>query len=168
MREFQRVRHYLPNTVKLVNCNPKWARNVACMYMFDCKTSTEPSFSTAWWHVSMEQWSPTDPLSNPHKIHEYSGRKIIGSLGNVTIRGEKDGKSKGRARRPTVCVSMYSITENIYRSQLSSVAILLQPEPNCSTSYNTRKRLGSLSSCTIVLRSSPTSHVSTCNGQQSS
>jgi hypothetical protein len=30
---------------------------------------------------------------------------------------------------PTVCLSMYSITENIYYSQLSSVAILLQPEP---------------------------------------
>jgi hypothetical protein len=36
-------------------------------------------------------------------------------------------------------LSMYSITENIYYSQLSSVAILLQPEPNCSTSHNTRK-----------------------------
>jgi hypothetical protein len=34
---------------------------------------------------------------------------------------------------------MYSITEIIYYSQLSSVAILLQPEPNCFTSYNTRK-----------------------------
>jgi hypothetical protein len=35
-------------------------------------------------------------------------------------------------------LSMYSITENIYYSQLSSVAILLQPEP-VSTSYSTRK-----------------------------
>jgi hypothetical protein len=25
----------------------------------------------------------------------YSGRKITESLGNVTVRGEKDGKSKG-------------------------------------------------------------------------
>jgi hypothetical protein len=33
---------------------------------------------------------------------------------------------------------MYSITENIYYSQLSSVAILLQPEP-VFTSYSTRK-----------------------------
>jgi hypothetical protein len=32
------------------------------------------------------------------------------------------------ARCPTVCLSMYSITENIYYSQLSSVPILLQPE----------------------------------------
>jgi hypothetical protein len=60
----------------------------------------------------------------------YSGRKITESLGNITVRGEKDGKSKGRARWPAVCLSMYSITENIYYSQLSSVAILLQPEPN--------------------------------------
>jgi hypothetical protein len=30
---------------------------------------------------------------------------------------------------PTDCLSMYSITENIYYPQLSSVAILLQPEP---------------------------------------
>jgi hypothetical protein len=35
-------------------------------------------------------------------------------------RGEHDGE---------VCLSMYSIAENIYYSQLSSVAILLQPEP---------------------------------------
>jgi hypothetical protein len=44
----------------------------------------------------------------------------------------------------------------------------LQPERNCFTSYNTRKGLGSLSSCAIVLRSSPPSHVSTCSGQWSS
>jgi hypothetical protein len=59
----------------------------------------------------------------------YSGRKITESLGNVTVRGEKGGKSKRGARWPTVCLSMYSITENIYYSQLSSVVILLQPEP---------------------------------------
>jgi hypothetical protein len=35
-------------------------------------------------------------------------------------RGKHDGE---------VCPSMYSITENIYYSQLSSVAIVLQPEP---------------------------------------
>jgi hypothetical protein len=53
----------------------------------------------------------------------------------------------------TVCLSVYSIAENIYYSQLSSVAILLQPEPNCCTSYSTRKGLGSLSLSAIVLRS---------------
>jgi hypothetical protein len=37
-----------------------------------------------------------------------------------------------------VCLSMYNITENIYYSQLSSVAILQQPEP-VFTSYSTRK-----------------------------
>jgi hypothetical protein len=83
-------------------------------------------------------------------------------------RGKKDGKSKRGARLSTVCLSMYSITENIYCSQLSSVAILLKPEPNCFTSYNTRKVLGSHSLCAIVLRSSPPSHVSTSNGQRSS
>jgi hypothetical protein len=67
----------------------------------------------------------------------------------------------------TVCLSMYSITENIYYSQLSSVAILLQPEPTF-TSCNTMKGLCSLSLCAIVLQSSPPSHVSTCNGQRSS
>jgi hypothetical protein len=50
----------------------------------------------------------------------YSGRKITASLGNVTVRGEKYGKGKGEARRRRVCLSMYSITENIYCSQLSS------------------------------------------------
>jgi hypothetical protein len=59
----------------------------------------------------------------------YSGHKITASLGNVTVRGKKGGKSKGEARWPTVCLSMYSITENIYYSYLSSAAILLQPEP---------------------------------------
>jgi hypothetical protein len=63
---------------------------------------------------------------------------------------------------------MYSITENIYYSQLSSVAILLLPEPNCFTSYNTRKWLCFLSLCTIILRSPPASKVSTSNGQWSS
>jgi hypothetical protein len=63
---------------------------------------------------------------------------------------------------------MYSITENIYYSQLSSVTILLQPEPNCFTSYNTRKWLCFLTLCAIVFRSLPASHVSTCNGQRSS
>jgi hypothetical protein len=37
------------------------------------------------------------------------------------VRGEHDCQ--------TVCLSMYSVTENIYYSQLSSVEILLQPEP---------------------------------------
>jgi hypothetical protein len=65
----------------------------------------------------------------------YTGRKISESLGNVTVRGEKDGKSKGE------CDGQQSehVTENIYYSQLSSFAILLQPEPNCFTSYSTRK-----------------------------
>jgi hypothetical protein len=72
------------------------------------------------------------------EVCSYSGRKIT-SLGNVTVRGRKDGKSRRRARLSTVCLSMYSITENIYYSQLSSVATLLQPESNCFTSYSTRK-----------------------------
>jgi hypothetical protein len=53
-----------------------------------------------------------------------SGRKITASLGNVTVRGEKDGKGKGGSAMAK-SLSMYSITENIYCSQLSSVAILL-------------------------------------------
>jgi hypothetical protein len=59
----------------------------------------------------------------------YSGHKITASLENVTVRREKDGKGKEEARWWRVCLSMYSITENIYYSQLSSIAILLQPEP---------------------------------------
>jgi hypothetical protein len=38
-------------------------------------------------------------------------------------------RARGERWWPTVCLSMYSITENIYCSRLSSVAILLQPEP---------------------------------------
>jgi hypothetical protein len=58
----------------------------------------------------------------------YSGRKITESLGNVTVRGEKRWKEQEGSAMAN-CQSMYSITENIYYSQLSSVAILLQPEP---------------------------------------
>jgi hypothetical protein len=96
----------------------------------------------------------------------YSGRKITASLGNVTVRGGKWWKGQGgsaMAKR----LSMYSINENIYYWQLSSVAILLQPEP-VFTSYSTRKGLRSLFLCAIALLSSPPSHVSTCNGQRSS
>jgi hypothetical protein len=96
---------------------------------------------------------------------DYSGRKTTESLGNVK-KGKKMERARGSAMT-TVGPNMYSITENIYYSQLSSVAILLQPEPHCFTSYNTRKGLCSLS-CAIVLRSPPPSHVSTANGQRSS
>jgi hypothetical protein len=64
---------------------------------------------------------------------------------------------------------MYSITENTYCSQLSSVVILLKPEPNCFTSYNTRKGLCSLSLCAVVLQSSlpPTCLLVTVNEARS-
>jgi hypothetical protein len=94
----------------------------------------------------------------------YSGRKITAKPHS---KREKDGKSKGEAIRRRVCLRIYSVTENIYYSQLSSVA--LQPAAwTCFTSYNTTKGLLSLSLCAIVFRSSPPSHVSTCNGQRSS
>jgi hypothetical protein len=96
----------------------------------------------------------------------YNGRRITASLGNVTVTGEKRWKGQGGSAMAK-SLSMYSITENIYYSQLSSNALLLQPEPNCFTSYNTRKGLCSLSLC-AALRSSPPSHVSNCNGQRSS
>jgi hypothetical protein len=82
--------------------------------------------------------SAVEPLCGDILV-DYSGHKITESLGNVTVRWEKDGKSKGEGRLTTVCMSMYNITENVYYSQLSSVAILLQPEPKCFTSHNTRK-----------------------------
>jgi hypothetical protein len=65
----------------------------------------------------------------PNRACLYSGHKITESLGNVTVRGEKFEKCKRGSRLSTVCLSMYSITENIYCSQVSSVVILLQPEP---------------------------------------
>jgi hypothetical protein len=73
-----------------------------------------------------------------HVCDLYSGRNITESLGNVTVKGEKRLKGQGGSTM-VKSLSMYSITENIYYSQLSSVAIFLQPEPNCFTSYNTRK-----------------------------
>jgi hypothetical protein len=95
-------------------------------------------------------------------MHKYA--YITASFGNVTVRGKKDGKGKGEARWRSL--SMYSITENIYYSQLSSAALPLQPEPDF-TSYNTRKGFGYISLYAIVLRSSPPSHVSTCTSQRS-
>jgi hypothetical protein len=47
-------------------------------------------------------------------VRVYSGHKITASFGNVTVRGEKDGKGKGKARWRRVCLSMHSITENIF------------------------------------------------------
>jgi hypothetical protein len=102
----------------------------------------------------------------PFPYHRtYSGRKIT-ELGK---RHSKRGKKMERAWGSTMAksLSMYSITENIYYSQLSSVTILLQPEP-VFTSYSTMKGLCSLCLCAFALRSSPPSHVSTCNGQRSS
>jgi hypothetical protein len=75
-------------------------------------------------------------------------------------------RARGGARWPTVCVSMYSITENIYYSELSSVAILLQPEPVSHRIIQGNDCF--LSLCAIVFRSPPASHASTCNGQRSS
>jgi hypothetical protein len=63
----------------------------------------------------------------------------------------------------TVSLSMYSITENIYYSQLSSVEILLQPEPVSHRIIQANDCF--LSLCAIVFRSPTTSHVSTSNGQ---
>jgi hypothetical protein len=75
---------------------------------------TGPRFSVCRW---TREWR-----------YMHSGRKVTG-LGNVTVIWGKRWKEQGGARLPTVCLSMYSITENIYYSQLSSVGILLQPEP---------------------------------------
>jgi hypothetical protein len=61
------------------------------------------------------------------QVESYSGRKITESLGNVTVRGEKRWKEQ-EGSAIVKSLSMYSITENIYYSQLSSVAILLQHE----------------------------------------
>jgi hypothetical protein len=80
-------------------------------------------------------------------------------------RGE-NGKSKRGACWPTVCLSMYSTTENIYYSQLSSVAILVQPEPVSHRIIQGKDCV--LSLCAIVLRSPPPSHVYTYNCQRRS
>jgi hypothetical protein len=97
----------------------------------------------------------------------YSGRKITDKLRKRhSKRGKKWKEKEGSATVNSL--SMYSITENIYYSQLSSFAILLQPEPNCFTSYNTSKWLCFLSLCAVVFRSPPASHVFTSNGQWSS
>jgi hypothetical protein len=75
----------------------------------------------------MVLWTPNN--CELRKRHSKRGKIWKGQEGSTTAKS----------------LSMYSITENIYYSQLSSVAILLQPEPNCFTSYNTRKGLCFLS-----------------------
>jgi hypothetical protein len=113
----------------------------------------------------MQAWPKTcrSMFSQPRNLKGfmlYTGRKIAESLGYVTVKGEKRWKDCQQ--------SVWACIIYIYYSQLSSVAILLQPERNCFTSYNTRKGLCSLSLCAIVLPSPPASDVSTCNGQRSS
>jgi hypothetical protein len=110
----------------------------------------------------------------PHPV-PYSAPlllKVLWTQNNCELRKRrnKSGKKMERQQESKMAksLSMYSVTENIYYSQLSPVAILLQPGRNCFTSYNTIKGLISLSLCAIVLQSSPPSHVSTCSGQQSS
>jgi hypothetical protein len=53
-------------------------------------------------HVRYENNDPITYLPRPVIVSlilmNYSGRKITESLGNVTVRGGKDGKSKGGAR----------------------------------------------------------------------
>jgi hypothetical protein len=101
-------------------------------------------------------------------MQDYSGRKVTAGFRNVTVRGGGERWKGQGGSTMAKRLSMCSVTENIYYSKLSSVTILLQPEPNCFTSYSTWRRLGFLSVCAIVLRSSPPSHVSTCNGQRCS
>jgi hypothetical protein len=103
----------------------------------------------------------------PHCQHMHYGYSIY--CCKPGKRHSKRGKKMERARGSTTAksLSMYSITENIYYSQLPYFLLLLWPERNCFTSYNTRKGLCSLSPCAIVLRSSPPSHLSACNGQES-
>jgi hypothetical protein len=75
-------------------------------------------------------------------------------------RGKQDGEESVSAR----IIQLKTFTTH----SCPPLRYSLQPEPNCFTSYNTRKGLRSLSLCAIVLRSSPSSHVSTCNSQRSS
>jgi hypothetical protein len=53
-------------------------------------------------------------LQSGEDIRIYSGRKITESLRNVTVRGEKGWKEQGGSKMAKSCLSMYSITENIY------------------------------------------------------
>jgi hypothetical protein len=114
-----------------------------------------------WWSLSIIPWWQISE-------HSTADAKQLRAWETSRKEGKTDGKSKRGARLSTVYLSMYSITGNIYCSQLSSVAILLQHEPNCFTSYNTRKWLCFLSLCAIVFRSPPASHVSSSNGRWSS
>jgi hypothetical protein len=44
----------------------------------------------------------------------YSGSKITPSLGHVTEEGKGRWKGQGEARWQRVCLSMYTITENMF------------------------------------------------------
>jgi hypothetical protein len=50
----------------------------------------------------------------------YSGRKITPSLGYVTKDGKERWKGQGVARQQRVCLSMYSVNENIFPLLIST------------------------------------------------
>jgi hypothetical protein len=81
-------------------------------------------------------WNSTNNKSR--KIRLYSGRKLTASFGNVTVRRGKHGKGKGEAQWRRVCLSMYSITENIYYST-AVLRCATSAAWTSFTSYNTSK-----------------------------
>jgi hypothetical protein len=101
-------------------------------------------------------------LTGPPDSTGGSQSALVDKLGvnpNVIIHGPRR-KSPGdeqKARRDRSSETSVSPHRNQSTNQLV-----------CLTSYSTKKGLGSLSLCAIVLRSSPPSYVFICNGQRSS
>jgi hypothetical protein len=90
------------------------ARNASLAAMQGSASESNVRYYRTWKH---------SPLKERNEQTCYSGRKTTESLGNVTVRWGKIWKGQGGITM-SKSLSMYSITENIYCSQLSSVAIV--------------------------------------------
>jgi hypothetical protein len=109
---------------------------------------------------------PLSFLTSVPGLHQVYGASCLQWTQNnceLRKRHSKRGKKIERARGSTAAKSLWKhlLLTAVFRCTTSAAW-------TCFTSYNTRKGLCSLSVCAIVLRSSPPSHVSTCNGQRSS
>jgi hypothetical protein len=70
----------------------------------------------------------------------YSGRRITLSFSYVTEIGEGRWEGQGAARRQRVCLSMYSVTENIYSLLISTQSVAFSCTDFYTTLYFTNQR----------------------------
>jgi hypothetical protein len=85
------------------------ARNQETESLFTPSVQGDSSMSDSRWNLCCSQY--------------YSGRRTTPSLGYVTVRGEGKVERARGARRQRVCLSMYSVTENILSLIISTQSV---------------------------------------------